>query len=293
MQAPKTAPKSGSPASPSASGLQGAVKKAAGLYKGVGGAASGAGLAIGTYFAFYGAATRALQNAYPTMNSCTVAFFAGAIGAMGSSFVKVPAAVCIRSVQAGLYPNVIVAASKITKVAGPKGLYTGYTPTVLEDIPDMAFKFAAYETMGSIYTKFTGKPRSEARIHEDLLMGGLAGAFSAAATTPVDVVKTRMMCSASSRPTIASTVRQLLREKSLKAWFCGVGPRAVSNGMNSAIFFCIFEIMRNFMKKRNEEAKERQTKARMAHESSSHDTASISCAVVQKNRRVADNGQSD
>jgi solute carrier family 25 S-adenosylmethionine transporter 26 len=38
---------------------------------------------------------------------------------------------------------------------------------------------------------------------EDLLMGGLAGTAAAAATTPLDVVKTRMMCSASSRPTIS------------------------------------------------------------------------------------------
>ncbi len=37
---------------------------------------------------------------------------------------------------------------------------------------------------------------------EDLLMGGVAGAAAAAATTPLDVVKTRMMCSASIRPTI-------------------------------------------------------------------------------------------
>lgn len=290
MQAPNTAPKTVSSAS-RASGLKGAVKSAAGLYKGVGGAAFGAGLAIGTYFAFYGAATRALRGAFPDMNSCTVAFFAGAVGALGSSFVKVPAAVCIRSVQAGLYPNVIVAASKITKAAGPRGLYTGYTPTVLEDIPDMAFKFAAYETLGSIYTKLTGKSRSEAQVHEDLLMGGMAGAFAAAATTPVDVVKTRMMCSASSRPTIGQAVGEMLRERSLRAWFRGVGPRAVSNGMNSAVFFCIFEIMRNFMMKRNEEAKAREAVAVMAHESTSfnsHDTASISCAVVQKSRRTVD-----
>ena len=38
-------------------------------------------------------------------------------------------------------------------------------------------------------------------ILEDLVMGGTAGACAAATTTPLDVVKTRMMCTASQRPT--------------------------------------------------------------------------------------------
>ena len=52
-----------------------------------------------------------------------------------------------RSVQAGVYPNVLVASRAITAAAGPRGLFTGYLPTLLEDIPDMAFKFAAYESL--------------------------------------------------------------------------------------------------------------------------------------------------
>ena len=44
---------------------------------------------------------------------------------------------------------------------------------------------------------------------EDLVIGGLAGAAAAAATTPLDVVKTVMMCSATSRPTVISAGRTL------------------------------------------------------------------------------------
>ncbi len=53
-----------------------------------------------------------------------MAFLSGAIAAVGSSVVKVPIAVCVRSVQAGVYVNVFHAARSITKAAGPRGLFT-------------------------------------------------------------------------------------------------------------------------------------------------------------------------
>jgi Mitochondrial carrier protein len=37
---------------------------------------------------------------------------------------------------------------------------------------------------------------------EDFCMGAVSGAFAAAATTPLDVIKTTMMCTAASRPTM-------------------------------------------------------------------------------------------
>ncbi len=60
----------------------------------------------------------------PPHRAGTIAFVSGATAAVGSSVVKVPIAVCIRSVQAGVYPNVVMAAKSITRVAGPRGLFT-------------------------------------------------------------------------------------------------------------------------------------------------------------------------
>ena len=107
----------------------------------------------------------------------------------------------------------------------------------------MAVKFAVYEMMRGLHSRLhDGRP---ANVAEDLVMGGVAGAAAAAATTPLDVLKTVMMCSASSRPTIVSAARGIMREgKGLAPFFRGVGPRALSNGLNSAIFFCFFEAIR-------------------------------------------------
>ena len=70
----------------------------ASLYKGVVGAASGAGIYIGTYFAFYGTACNLLSS-HSNLSAGGIAFVAGGIAAAGGSVVKVPLAVCIRSVQ--------------------------------------------------------------------------------------------------------------------------------------------------------------------------------------------------
>ena len=75
----------------------------ASLYKGVVGAASGAGIYIGTYFAFYGTACNLLSS-HSNLSPGGIAFVAGGIAAAGGSVVKVPLAVCIRSVQASLSP---------------------------------------------------------------------------------------------------------------------------------------------------------------------------------------------
>eukprot|EP01024_Parvocaulis_polyphysoides_P049639 TRINITY_DN4824_c0_g1_i4.p2 TRINITY_DN4824_c0_g1~~TRINITY_DN4824_c0_g1_i4.p2 ORF type:complete len:367 (+),score=46.23 TRINITY_DN4824_c0_g1_i4:227-1327(+) len=235
------------------------------LYRGVGGAATGAGIAIGAYFAFYSVACNFLNN-QTSLPPGGVAFVGGAVAAAGSSVVKVPLAVCIRSVQAGVYQNVFSAASQITKAAGPRGLFTGYLPTLLEDVPDMAFKFAAYESLRGIH-KIIIKDR-QASVQEDFVMGAIAGAFAAAVTTPLDAIKTGMMCSAASKPSMISVARKIYQNGGLKAFLNGLGPRAISNGVNSAVFFCFFEAIRSFIQQQQIQQQQKQQQLLIQNKSS-------------------------
>mmetsp|Transcript_14766 Transcript_14766/g.37552 ORF Transcript_14766/g.37552 Transcript_14766/m.37552 type:complete len:425 (+) Transcript_14766:849-2123(+) len=220
------------------------VAGVASLYRGVVGAASGAGIAIGAYFALYSSTTKAIEKRFKSMSPGAVAFAAGAIAAAGGSLVKVPLAVCIRSVQAGVYPNVFRASKQIVQAAGARGLFTGFLPTFLEDVPDMAVKFAAYESLRQLHCRIHNGKTSTPQ--EDLVMGGVSGSLAAAATTPLDVIKTRMMCSAAARPTVMNATRGIISEgQGLRAFFTGVGPRALSNGVNTAVFFCFFEAIKS------------------------------------------------
>ena len=230
------------------SGVQGAVsgglRSVSSLYNGVAGAACGAGIALGAYFAFYGAACNVLTR-HTRLSPGAIAFIGGGAAAAGSSVVKVPLAVCIRSVQAGVYPNAFAAGKSIVAAAGPRGLFTGYAPTLLEDVPDMAFKFAAYEMLRQAHRRVVGG--RDARFAEDFAMGAVSGALAAAATTPLDVIKTNMMCSAATRPSMRSAASAVMAQGGPAAFFRGVAPRAASNGVNSAVFFCFFEAIRKHL----------------------------------------------
>ena len=69
----------------------------------------------------------------------------------------------------------------------------------------MAFKFAAYETLKQMHRAAVGG-RSPS-MPEDFCLGATAGACAAAATTPLDVIKTNMMCTAAGAPSFLLCVR--------------------------------------------------------------------------------------
>lgn len=232
----------------------------ASLYKGVAGAAGGAGLAIGAYFAFYGATTELLEKHGPEIPLGVKAFLAGAAGAIGASFIKVPASVCIRGVQAGLHNNIFACAVNTVKTSGVQGLFVGYFPTLIEDVPDMAVKFAAYESLRQLYVRLTGRQRDESSTVHNLVMGGIAGAVAAAATTPLDVMKTRMMVSAgTSKPVGAiAACKQVVSANGKRGLFAGWWPRTSSNFINSGIFFVFFEGLRTALWTQSEKLKARR-----------------------------------
>lgn len=128
-----------------------------------------------------------------------------------------------------------------------------------------------------------GSGDAELQPWQSLLSGAVAGMLSAAATTPLDVVKTRLMTearravsqtgatgkvaeavakaqfvSAFTPSGVVSTLRQISAEEGFKGLVRGAGPRIVYGGCFSAMGFLSFETAKHILLERYLRKKERE-----------------------------------
>ena len=75
------------------------------------------------------------------------------------------------------------------------GLFAGFGSFLLRDLPFDAIEFASYEQMKLSWTSMFGKGGKHGEIKqlESAAIGSVAGMLTGAVTTPLDVVKTRLM----------------------------------------------------------------------------------------------------
>lgn len=98
---------------------------------------------------------------------------------------------------------------------------------------------------------------------EAAICGSIAGGIAAAITTPLDVIKTRLMLSqrspvgAGGAPSsayysgITSTFKRILAEEGPRALFSGVGPRVMWISIGGSIFLGVYEKVKVIVSKDN------------------------------------------
>ncbi|KAI5444241.1 Protein MITOFERRINLIKE 1, partial [Lathyrus oleraceus] len=89
---------------------------------------------------------------------------------------------------------------------------------------------------------------------QSVICGALAGAISASITTPLDVVKTRLMTQARNEAVgkvaavmyggVSSTIREILKEEGWVGFTRGMGPRVLHSACFSALGYFAFETAR-------------------------------------------------
>ena len=86
---------------------------------------------------------------------------------------------------------------------------------------------------------------------ESAACGSISGAIAAAATTPLDVVKTRLMLGTDAYGKkysgMLSTFQRVLAEEGLSALFSGVAPRVMWIGIGGFVFFGAYEKSKLFI----------------------------------------------
>ncbi|RLN17348.1 mitochondrial carrier C12B10.09 [Panicum miliaceum] len=188
-----------------------------GLYSGLAGNLVGVLPASAIFVGVYEPTKRKLLETLPENLSAVAHFTAGAIGGIAASLVRVPT--------------------------------EGYGSFLLRDLPFDAIQFCIYEQLRIGY-KLVAK--RELNDPENALIGAFAGAITGAITTPLDVMKTRLMVQGQGTQYsgIVNCAQTILREEGPRAFLKGIEPRVLWIGIGGSIFFGVLEKTKSMLAER-------------------------------------------
>ncbi|QCD84767.1 solute carrier family 25 [Vigna unguiculata] len=151
--------------------------------------------------------------------------------------------------QTGQFTSASSAVRFIASKEGFKGFYAGYGSFLLRDLPFDAIQFCIYE---QIRIGYMLAARRNLNDPENAIIGAFAGALTGAITTPLDVIKTRLMVqgSANQYKGIADCVQTIIKEEGPRAFLKGIGPRVLWIGIGGSIFFGVLESTKRFLAER-------------------------------------------
>lgn len=169
------------------------------------------------------------------------------VGEVAACLIRVPTEVIKTRAQTSSYGSSVAsslaAAKLVLKIDGFKGFYRGFGITVMREIPFTSLQFPLYE-----YLKYRLSLALDSRsLHaaEAAVCGSIAGGVAAALTTPLDVLKTRVMLDMrdpSSRfPSLFTRARDIYVGEGARALFAGVVPRTLWISAGGAVFLGVYE----------------------------------------------------
>ncbi|KAI4325877.1 hypothetical protein MLD38_031241 [Melastoma candidum] len=221
-----------------------------GLYSGLAGNIAGVLPASAIFVGVYEPTKQKLLKMFPENLSAVAHLTAGALGGLAASLVRVPTEVVKQRMQTGQFRSAPDAVRLIVAKEGFKGLYAGYGSFLLRDLPFDAIQFCIYEQLRIGY-KIAA--RRELNDPENAVIGAFAGALTGAITTPLDVIKTRLMVqgSANQYQGVFDCVQTIVREEGPSALLKGIGPRVMWIGIGGSIFFGVLESTKRFLAERH------------------------------------------
>ncbi|KAK1693575.1 hypothetical protein QYE76_010272 [Lolium multiflorum] len=229
-----------------------------GLYAGLAGNIAGVLPASAIFVGVYEPTKRKLLEIFPEYLSAVAHLTAGAIGGAASSLIRVPTEVVKQRMQLSEFKSAPDAVRLILRKEGIKGLYAGYGSFLLRDLPFDAIQFCIYEQLRIGYKLAAKRDLKDA---ENAIIGAFAGVFTGAVTTPLDVLKTRLMVQgqANQYNGIISCAKTILREEGAGAFLKGIEPRVLWIGIGGSIFFLVLEKTKLILAEKNnhKEAKHR------------------------------------
>lgn len=228
-----------------------------GLYSGVSAVLVGSTISSAIYFGTceFAKAFLISKTALLQIPSLAIPPVAGALGNVVSSGIMVPKELITQRMQAGASGRSWQVLLATIEREGILGLYAGYSATILRNLPAGVISFSSFEYLKAAVLRKTKKPNMEPL--QSVCCGALAGAISAFLTTPLDVVKTRLMTqgvgikaglkseiAASAYKGFLSTLIQIWREEGWLGLTRGIRPRVLHSSCFAALGYFAFETAR-------------------------------------------------
>jgi len=206
-----------------------------GLYAGARTAALGSFFSSALYFGTYESMKECWGNILPPNSQSLAPSLAAVSGNAVSSLIFVPKEVLKQRCQVGQLKEgqqALGLLRQIVQTEGMGAMYNGYFATLLRNAPGAMLKFGIYEQIKTVLVSWYQRPINSAELFG---AGITAGCISAFATTPLDVVKTRMMLGQMPSQFPISAMLSIGREEGFKALWSGFVPRLIW----SATFFAV------------------------------------------------------
>lgn len=156
------------------------------------------------------------------------------------------------------YRSLIDCARGVWRNEGLRAFYVSYPTTLTMTVPFTALQFTAYESLTKVMQRHR-KPGYDPLTH--CTAGGLAGGIAAAATTPLDVIKTLLQTRGSSTDVEIRQARGLFpaagiiwRREGMAGFFRGMKARVVTAAPSTAICWSAYELAKAYFIKNEEES---------------------------------------
>ncbi|KAF8310282.1 S-adenosylmethionine transporter [Clavulina sp. PMI_390] len=218
-----------------------------GVYKGIGSVVVGSAPGAAAFFVTYDTLKQVLPPpiSHPSPVNHVIAASAGECVAC---LIRVPTEIVKSRMQTSAYGSAVGSLDAFRRVVhdgGVAGLYRGFGITIMRELPFTSIQFPLYEFLKRQFSIYLGgRPL---RSYEAALCGSVAGGFAAASTTPLDVLKTRVMldmrADRSQLPSIATRIRDIYSAGGLRAFFAGVVPRTLWISAGGSVFLGIYELV--------------------------------------------------
>ncbi|TDH70659.1 hypothetical protein CCR75_001218 [Bremia lactucae] len=165
-----------------------------------------------------------------------------AVCGQAACLVRTPTETVKQRMQTGVYKSLPNAFNTIRAAEGVAGLYRGYWSMIAREIPFSFIQFPLWEGLKHQWSK---KQNGHVSSLQGAVCGSIAGGLAASITTPLDVVKTRLMLGRDAKgvPYLGTlnTLSRVYTDEGLKRLFSGVGPRTMWISIGGFVFFGMYE----------------------------------------------------